>query len=89
VEPDGAARSRASASAARASALVLSNEYGSWPLTVGAAHLALAGKSAAITPGSDRVLTFGGQRTAIIPPGAPLLSESSRLEGRAAVPVCP
>jgi lysophospholipase L1-like esterase len=55
--------------------VVLSNEYGSRPLTVGAAHLALAGKSAAITPGSDRVLTFGGQRTAIIPPGAPLLSD--------------
>jgi lysophospholipase L1-like esterase len=59
--------------------VVLSNEYGSRPLTIGAAHLALAGKGAAITPGSDRVLTFGGQRTAIIPPGAPLVSDPVEL----------
>jgi lysophospholipase L1-like esterase len=55
--------------------VVLSNEYGSRPVTIGAAHLAIAGKGAAITAGSDRVLTFGGQRTAIIPPGAPLVSD--------------
>jgi lysophospholipase L1-like esterase len=60
--------------------VVLSNEYGSRPVNIGAAHLALAGKGAAITAGSDRVLTFGGQRTAIIPPGAPLVSDPVELK---------
>jgi lysophospholipase L1-like esterase len=53
----------------------LSNEYGEQPLVIGAAHVALAGKGAAITPGSDRALTFGGSPTVTIPPGAPVLSD--------------
>ena len=51
------------------------NEFGNAPITVGAAHLALAGAGGATRPGSDRVLTFGGKPTAVIPPGAPLLSD--------------
>jgi lysophospholipase L1-like esterase len=53
----------------------LSNAYGREPLQIGAAHLALAGDGAAIVPGSDRELRFGGQRAVTIPPGAPVLSD--------------
>ncbi len=55
--------------------VVLSNEYGARPVTIGAAHVALAGKGSAIASGSDRVLTFGGSKMAVIPPGAPLMSD--------------
>jgi lysophospholipase L1-like esterase len=54
----------------------LSNEFGDKPLTIGAAHLALAaGAGAAIQPGTDRPLTFGGQPGITIPPGARVLSD--------------
>ncbi len=55
--------------------VVLSNAYGSRPLMIGAAHVALAGSGAAITPGSDRALSFGGQASVTIPPGAPAVSD--------------
>ena len=55
--------------------VVLSNEHGTRPVTIGAAHVALADRGSAIARGSDRVLTFGGSRTAVIPPGAPLMSD--------------
>ena len=53
----------------------LSNEYGSMPLVIGAAHVAVAGQGGAIVPGSDRALTFGGKPTVTIPPGAPIISD--------------
>jgi lysophospholipase L1-like esterase len=53
----------------------LSNVYGEQPLVVGAAHVALAGKGAAIAGGSDRPLTFGGRPAVTIPPGADVLSD--------------
>ncbi len=53
----------------------LSNAYGSRPLVIGAAHVALAGKGASIVAGSDRVLSFGGQPSVTLPPGAPVLSD--------------
>ena len=52
-----------------------SNEYGAAPLRIGAARLALAGEGGAVLPGSDHVLTFGGSPEAVIPPGAPLVSD--------------
>src|SRR5215470_9756273 len=55
--------------------VVFSNEYGTRPVTIGAAHVALADKGSAIAGGSDHVLTFGGSKTAVIPPGAPLISD--------------
>jgi lysophospholipase L1-like esterase len=55
--------------------VVLSNEYGARPVTIGAAHAALSDGGAKIVAGSDRVLTFGGQKTVIIPPGAPVVSD--------------
>lgn len=53
----------------------LTNEFGSGPITIGAAHVALDAGDGKIRPGTDRVLTFGGQPTAVIRAGAPLLSD--------------
>jgi lysophospholipase L1-like esterase len=55
--------------------VVLSNEYGTRPVTIGAAHAAISDGGAKIAAGSDRVLTFGGLKTVIIPPGAPVVSD--------------
>ena len=55
--------------------VVLSNEYGTRPLVVGAAHVALSDTGAAIEAGSDRTLTFGGHASITIPPGAPAISD--------------
>jgi lysophospholipase L1-like esterase len=59
--------------------VVLSNEYGKSPVTIGDAHVALASTGPAIVAGSDRALTFGGRTNAIIPPGAQLLSDPVEL----------
>lgn len=53
----------------------LSNEFGDKPLVIGAAHIALAGAGSAIQPGTDAAVTFGGQPTITIPPGARALSD--------------
>jgi lysophospholipase L1-like esterase len=55
--------------------VVLTNEYGTRPLTIGAAHVAIFDKGAAIQAGSDRALTFGGKDQITIPPGAPAISD--------------
>jgi lysophospholipase L1-like esterase len=60
--------------------VVLSNAYGSRPLVIGAAHIALAGSEAATVAGSDRVLTFGGRSSVVIPPGAPMVSDPVDLD---------
>ena len=53
-----------------------SNETGSAALVIGAAHVALPGSApGSIDPTSDQVLTFSGQSTAIVPPGAPIVSD--------------
>jgi GDSL-like Lipase/Acylhydrolase family len=54
----------------------LSNETGTQPLVIGAAHLALAGSDkGSIDPKSDHVLSFNGSRTITVPPGAPVISD--------------
>jgi lysophospholipase L1-like esterase len=60
--------------------IVLTNEYGSRPLAIGAAHVALADKGAAILAGSDRPLTFGGKASFELPPGAPAISDPVDLD---------
>ncbi len=55
--------------------VVLTNAFGTRPLTIGGAQLALRGSGAAIVAGSSRPLTFGGLQTATIPPGAVLVSD--------------
>lgn len=52
-----------------------SNEFANKKLQIGGAHIALAGENGEILPASDRALTFSGQRSAIVPVGAPLLSD--------------
>ena len=59
--------------------VVLSNAYGTAPLEIGAAHVALREKDAEIVPQSDRALTFDGRSTATIPQGALLLSDPVNL----------
>ena len=59
--------------------VVLSNAFGSAPLSVGAAHLALREKDAAIAPKSDRVLTFAGSPSTTIPAGAVIVSDPVNL----------
>jgi lysophospholipase L1-like esterase len=57
-----------------------SNEYGEGPLVIGAAHVALADDGSAIVAGSDRPLTFGGEASVTVPPGAPILSDPVEME---------
>jgi lysophospholipase L1-like esterase len=58
----------------------LTNEFGTGPLTIGAAHIAISAGSGAIQPGTDHTLTFNGQPSVIIPPGAPLFSDPVPLQ---------
>jgi lysophospholipase L1-like esterase len=53
----------------------LSNEYGTAPVEIGDAHIALAGKGAEIVPGTDRQLTFSGEKSFTIPPRAVVMSD--------------
>jgi lysophospholipase L1-like esterase len=55
--------------------VVLTNAYGTVPLTIGAAHVALHGEDAAIVEASARALTFAGRPGMIIPPGALIVSD--------------
>jgi len=55
--------------------VVLSNAFGTSPLAVGAASVALRQKDAAITAGSNRPLTFSGSPSTTIPAGAVALSD--------------
>jgi hypothetical protein len=59
--------------------VVFSNAYGSAPLQIGAAHVALRDKDAVIRPQSARALMFAGNPTAAIPPGALLVSDPVNL----------
>jgi lysophospholipase L1-like esterase len=54
--------------------------FGSGPLTIGAAHIARRDSGARIFPESDRTLTFGGQPSITIPPGAVVLSDPVDLQ---------
>ncbi|MFS8201936.1 SGNH/GDSL hydrolase family protein [Streptomyces sp. CWNU-52B] len=51
------------------------NEYGTTPLTIGAARVGLAAPGGGVQAGSDRRLTFAGEPTATVPAGAPVLSD--------------
>jgi lysophospholipase L1-like esterase len=58
----------------------VSNAYGIRPLQIGAAHVALRDSGPAIVPGSDRQLTFGGEKSATIAAGAVLVSDPVALD---------
>lgn len=59
--------------------VVLSNAFGTAPLAVGAAHVAMRDKNAAIAAKSDRPLTFSGSPTVTIPAGAAIVSDAVNL----------
>ena len=65
---------RASVSA-RSVRVRFSNEFSKDRLRIGEAHIALTSEEGDIIPGSDHVLTFAGRHDAVIPAGAPLLSD--------------
>ncbi|MBE7159171.1 MAG: SGNH/GDSL hydrolase family protein [Rhodospirillales bacterium] len=55
--------------------VTLSNELGVDSLTVSGAHLGTRAQGSAVAPGSDHALTFGGEATVVIPPGAVAVSD--------------
>jgi len=60
--------------------ITLSNEYGSEPMVVGEAHIALHDQGAAIKKDTDCKLTFSGKASITIPPGASVISDPVDLE---------
>ncbi len=57
----------------------LTNAFGSAPVAIGAAHVAIRSKESAIVPGSDRVLSFNGHPSCTIGPGMVILSDPVQL----------
>ena len=55
--------------------ILLSNEYGATPLTINAAHIAMAATDSAILPKTDHTITFNAKSSVTIPAGAALLSD--------------
>ena len=55
--------------------VVLSNEFGTRPLTIGSATVALSAGGSAVDPATVKALSFSGRSSAVIPPGAPLVSD--------------
>jgi lysophospholipase L1-like esterase len=53
----------------------VSNFYGKTPLQIGAAHIALREAGSGIKSGTDRALTFSGQSSIAVSPGAIALSD--------------
>jgi len=53
----------------------LSNAFGSAPLAVGAAHIAIRAKGSEIVAGSDRALSFNGKPGCTVGPGMLILSD--------------
>ena len=58
----------------------LSNEFGTVPLVIGSAHVALVKENGTIVPESDRRLTFNGEASVNIPVGGPILSDAVDLK---------
>jgi lysophospholipase L1-like esterase len=59
--------------------VVFSNAFGTAPLTLGAAGIALRDKGSAIVAASARPLLFAGQATTTIPAGATMVSDAVNL----------
>src|ERR1700677_1909118 len=60
--------------------VTLTNEFGLDPLTIGAAEIALSSGAASINIAGATPLTFGGQTSIIIPPGALIVSDPVALK---------
>ena len=61
----------------------ISNSFGTDTLAIGEAHIALSASGSSIVPGTDRLLTFSGQRSINVPAGAPVLSDPVSLDLKA------
>lgn len=59
--------------------IILTNEFGADPLTIGAAQIALSAGNSEINLTSAKVLTFNGNPSITIPPGALAISDSADL----------
>jgi len=59
--------------------VVFSNAFGTTPIEIGAASLAIRDKDAAIVAGSSQPLRFAGEATGMIPAGAILMSDAVEL----------
>ena len=59
--------------------VVLTNEFGTEPLTIGAVHVALSAGGSSIKLGSANAVAFGGSPTITIPPGALAVSDGFAL----------
>jgi lysophospholipase L1-like esterase len=64
----------------RALRVVLSNATGTPSVRIGGVHVALHERDSAIAPGSDRAVSFGGNATVAIPPGALAVSDPIDLQ---------
>ena len=60
--------------------LRLSNETGTDPRPIGAVHVGLAGPNGEVIAGTDRVVTFDGDASPVIPAGAPMVSDPVALK---------
>ena len=69
--------------AGKALRIHFTNEFGTEPLRIDAASIALSAGKSAIQPGSLRAVTFGGQPSIVIPPGAEALSDTVELSTQA------
>ena len=58
----------------------ISNEYGNVPLHIGAAQVASADDKGMVKAGAGKALTFGGKADAIVPSGAPIISDPVDLD---------
>ena len=58
----------------------ISNEYGNVPLHIGAAQVASADDKGTVKAGVGKALTFGGKAEAIVPSGAPIISDPVDLD---------
>jgi len=59
--------------------VIFTNEFGTEPLTIGAAHVAVSQGGSTINLVSAASLTFGGHTSVIIPPGALVISDLATL----------
>ena len=64
--------------------VVLSNAFGTQPLEIGAAHVAIRDKDASIQTKTDRPMTFGGNTSTMIAAGAVVVSDPVALTVAAA-----
>ena len=59
--------------------VIFTNEFGTEPLTIGAAHIAVSQGGSSINLVSAAGLTFGGRASVVIPPGALVVSDPAMM----------